>query len=135
MGARGAANPEKTCKMTTIGPSSFQIKAADMPAKIKLCESEKGDPATTSAFNTNVGILVYDALTNPPTLSARQPTSVTALNFTLELPAGEYDIDMVLSTLPASSVAYVYEDCSGLNQLVRIPTTIKLSGHFYLKVI
>jgi hypothetical protein len=31
-------------------------------------------------------------------------------------------------------VAFVYEDCGGLNQLLRIPTPVKVTGHFSLKV-
>jgi hypothetical protein len=113
------------------GEFEFQVKAADMPIKIKLCENNQGAPATTSSFNT---VQIYNALTNPPKLVTGQPTAVTATGFSLALPAGGYDVVMVLTHLPTSQIAYVYEDCGGLNQLARIPLILQPSGYFSLKV-
>jgi hypothetical protein len=122
------------CKISPdpSGMCDFQVKAADMPVKIKLCENQSGATATTSSFNT-VG--VYVALTNPAQQVPGQPTSMTATAASLNLQKGAYDIDIVLNTLPTSTVAYVYEDCGGLNRLLTIPTPVKVSGHFSLKVI
>ena len=98
---------------------------------MKLCENTQGSPATSSSFNT---IQIFDALTNPPKLVSGQPTNVTATGFSLALPTGNYDVVMVLNHLPAAQVAYVYENCGGLNQLARIPILIQPSGYFSLKV-
>jgi hypothetical protein len=130
----GVGAAASLCKISPdpSGQFDFTVTAADKPVKIKLCEDQHGAPAKTSSFNL---LQVYNALTNPPTLVAGQPTSMTAMNASLTLPAGAYDIDIVLNQLSASSMgAYVYEDCSSLNQLIRIPTPLKISGYFSLKV-
>jgi len=129
----GAGAAPAPCKISPdpSGQFDFQVKAADMPVKIKLCEDQNGTPATTSSFNT---IVVSVALTNPPKVVAGQPTSTTATSASFSLQKGAYDIVIALNPLPNSKVAYVYEDCGGLNQLIRIPTPVKVSGHFSLKV-
>jgi len=127
----GAAAAACNISPDASGQFDFQVNASNMPVKIKLCEDHSGKPATTSSFNT---IEVYVALTNPAQKVPGQPTSMTATTASLNLQKGSYDVDIALNTLPNSMVAFVYEDCGGLNQLLRIPTPVKVTGHFSLKV-
>jgi hypothetical protein len=109
----------------------FQVQVAYMPLKIKLCEDHRGNPATSSSFNT-VG--VFNALTSPISPVNGQPTAVTATAFSIDLSPGAYDINMDLNYIPGAQVAFVYENCGGLNQLARIPILIMPSGTFSLRV-
>lgn len=122
------------CKIgvDSSGQFEFLVKQTDMPVKVKLCENQLGAPATTTSFNT---VQVYSAFTSPPQKVNGQPTGQTATGFTLNLPTGSYDVVMVLNHLPAAKIAYVFEDCSGQNQLARIPVLLQPSGFFSLKVV
>ena len=130
----GANAVSVPCKISPdrTGRCTFQIEAKEMPVKIKLCEDQHGNPATTSSFN-RIDVTVME--TNPPTPVPGQPTSMTATTASLNLQEGAYDIVTVVNPLPNSKAAFVYEDCSGLNQLCAIPTPVKISCHFSLRVI
>ena len=132
--AANAAKPGP-CKLATdpSGQYKFQIRAEDMPVGIKLCENHQGNPATTSTFN---GVDVRSLSTKPPTVINGQPPTVGATAFSLTLPIGEYYIGMSVNPLPTSVIAYVYEDCTGSNQLTDIQTGLQqLSGYFTLRVV
>jgi hypothetical protein len=130
--ATGAAPAPCKISPDPSGQFDFQVKASDLPAKIKLCEDEKGTPAKTSSFDK---IVVSVALTDPPKVVPGQPNPMTATGASFTLQKGAYDIVIALNVLPTSMVAYVYEDCGSLNQLLRIPTPVKVTGHFSLEVI
>jgi hypothetical protein len=114
------------------GQFGFQVAASAMPVKIKLCDDPQGTLSTKCTFNT---IRVSVAHTNPPQPVAGQPSASTSTGFTLTLQSGAYDIGVGVNFLPGTQVAYLYEDCSGLNQLLRIPLLIQPTGHFSLRVV
>jgi len=132
----GAGAAPAPCKIAAdpSGQYDFQVRAADMPVKVKLCENHQGDPATTSKFNQKTKVL--SLATSPPTVIPGQPTAITDTTFSLSLPVGAYLIEIVLTPLPNSVIAYVNEDCSGSNQLVHILTNVgQPSNYFTLRVV
>jgi len=132
----GAGAAPAPCKIAPdpSGQYDFQVRAADMPVKVKLCENHQGDPATTSKFNQSTEVL--SLATSPPTAVPGQPTGIANTSFSLSLAVGVYMVEIVLTPLPNSLIAYVYEDCAGSNQLVHILTNVQLpSNYFTLRVV
>lgn len=122
------------CQMMRVGRLVFQVTAKPMPdgtkacsLSIKLCEDGNGAPSK-STFNT---VTVRSLLSTPPTVVPGQPSSMTGITFALKLPPGSYYIGMVVNPYPGSAMAYVFEDCTGSNQLTDIQLDIQQPTAFF----
>lgn len=117
------------CNISRVSPGVFQIRAADMPVTLQLCEDTQGNPAVTSTLNT--AIVRQIGSPNPIT---GQPTNVTKTTFTLTLPVGSYDVRVVITPLPGFKFAYIFEKCSNPQFWLLAIDAIEPDGHFRLIV-
>jgi hypothetical protein len=117
------------CKIARVSPGVFQIRAADMPVTMQLCEDTQGNPAVTSTINT---VIVRQIGTPKPVKG--QPTGVTKTAFTLTLPAATYDIRVVITPLHNCKFAYIFEACSNPQFWLLAIDVIEPDGHFRLIV-
>lgn len=114
------------CKLSPVAgrPSWFSVSSANMPIDCRLDSPDaKTELLSVQVFKSDSGDLVDG-----------QPTAFSATNFTLDLPAGDYMVVVVVGSLPSAAPVWIVEDCAGATKLDWIVVPVNTSGEFSLKV-
>jgi hypothetical protein len=119
------AGVNNSCKIRTISFGHFQANAADMPLDCLLSTPD----AKTEILTVNV----FKASDNSKI--AGQPVSLTATTFSLNLPAGQYNVVIVVGFLTSAKAVRIVESCAAQTNLDFIAVPASNNGQYALEVV
>jgi hypothetical protein len=120
-----AAAATTPCKITSVGLGRFQAKAADMPLNCLLSTPDN----KTEILN----VTVFKSSDNSKV--AGQPVSQTDMTFSLNLPAGDYSVVIIVGFLTGAKAVEILESCTGQTDIVFIAVPVANNGQFALQVV